>query len=142
MLKNIAPSISPELLKTLDEMGHGDEIVLADANFPCVGCPIVIRLDGVNMLDLLPGILELMPLDPYTPKDNFALMATTHGDPTPEIWAKYQKVAESKGEGFNLMNQMERYAFYERAKKAHCVVITGEKAVYANIILKKGVVHY
>lgn len=141
MLKHVSPSISPELLKTLDEMGHGDEIVLADANFPFVGCPNVIRLDGVKMLDLLPGVLDLIPLDPYNAKDNFALMATTNGDPTPTIWADYDKIAKAKGEGYTKAAMVERYAFYERAKKAHCVVITGETAVYANIILKKGVIH-
>ena len=139
MLKNIPFCLSPELLKTLDEMGHGDEIVIGDANFPGSSLgPKVIRMDGIGGEELLEAILTLLPLDTYSEK-NFFLMETTQGDPTPDIWARYDKIALEK-EPNTRKGMIERYAFYERAKKAYCIIQSGEKATYANIILKKGVV--
>ena len=140
MLKGISPLISPELLKILSEMGHGDEIVLADAHFPghSVG-QRVIRADGVAMVPLLEGILQLIPLDQYD-RSNFVLMSVVDGDDVkPRIWNTYRRVLE-KAEPEAEPDWLERFAYYERAKKAYCVVVTGEIAQYANIILKKGVV--
>ena len=140
MLKGISPLISPELLKILSEMGHGDEIVLADAHFPShsVGQRVV-RADGVGAVPLLKGILQLIPLDQYD-RSNFVLMAVVPGDNVkPVIWDAYRAelaAAEPDAEP----EFLERFAYYERAKKAYCVVATGETAQYANIILKKGVV--
>ena len=139
MLKNIPACLSPELLKTLDEMGHGDEIVIGDGNFPGSSLgPRVIRADGIGGEELLEAILTLIPLDTYS-QENFFLMETTNGDPTPEIWGAYGKIAKEKDPNVRV-GMIERYAFYERAKKAYCIIQSGEKAVYANIILKKGVV--
>lgn len=141
MLKGISPLISPELLKVLCEMGHGDEIVLADANFPSetIG-QRVIRADGIKAADLLKAILPLFPLDTYA-KERFILMEVVPGDPVvPIIWDDY-KVILNEHEPDTSVEFLERFAYYERAKKAYCVVATGETAQYANIILKKGVVY-
>ena len=140
MLKGISPLISPELLKVLDEMGHGDEIVLADANFPSgsIG-QRVIRADGIGTAELLAAILPLFPLDQYD-SDHFVLMEVVPGDTVvPVIWEGYKAVLNDYEPGTEV-HKIERFAYYERAKKAYCVVATGEKAQYANIILKKGVV--
>ena len=141
MLKGISPLISPELLKILCEMGHGDEIVLADANFPSETTgKRVIRADGIGAVDLLKAILPLFPLDTYE-KERFILMEVVSGDPViPTIWDEYKQILE-KREPETPVTFMERFAYYERAKKAYCVVATGETAQYANIILKKGVVY-
>lgn len=140
MLKGISHLISPELLKVLCEMGHGDEIVLADANFPTESMgQRAVRADGIPVPELLDGILELFPLDQYD-ADNFVLMQVTPGDNyQPVIWESYRDIHQ-RHEPEGKVGQMERFAFYERAKKAYAIVATGEKALYANIILKKGVV--
>lgn len=139
MLKNIPTCLSPELLKTLDEMGHGDEVVIGDGNFPSSSLgPKVIRADGIGGEEILKAILTLIPLDTYS-EPNFMLMETTNGDPTPSIWQKYDEIV-NKADPNVKKGLIERYAFYERAKKAFCIVQTSEKAIYANIILKKGVV--
>ena len=139
MLKEISKAIGPELLKILCEMGHGDEIVIADGNFPAEALgKRVIRADGIGGIEMLDAILSLIPLDTYSDK-NFMLMETTPGDPVPEIWEKYREVAERRDDNVRSA-ALERFAFYERAKKAYAIVATGEEAVYANIILKKGVV--
>ena len=139
MLKGISPIISPELLKILMEMGHGDEIVIGDGNFPAASCAQrLVRLDGHGVTDVLDAILALMPLDTYVDLPA-SLMATTNGDPTPEIWADYKKVLAKYNEKTE-MKELELFEFYDRAKAAYAVVATGETAVYANIILKKGVV--
>lgn len=140
MLKGISPLLSPQLLMVLSEMGHGDEIVLADANFPSQSiAQRCLRADGIGAARLLDAILRLFPLDQYD-RNHFVLMQVTPGDPyVPEIWADYQKVLDLH-EPDSEPGYMERFAFYERAKKAYAVVATGEKALYANIILKKGVI--
>ncbi len=138
MLKGIPKIINPELLKILDEMGHGDEIVIADANFPSerIG-QRVIRADGHGACELLKAILQLFPLDSYS-KENLILMEVMKGDTVkPIIWEDYKEIASSDKE-FRLGFE-ERFAFYERAKDAYAVIATGEGALYANIILKKGV---
>ncbi|MGN0553488.1 MAG: L-fucose mutarotase [Oscillospiraceae bacterium] len=141
MLKNIPKILSPELVKTLMEMGHGDEIVIADGNFPAetIG-KRVIRCDGHGVTELLDAIMQLFPLDTYTEKP-VMLMEVVPGDPVvPTIWDDY-KATINKYEPENCKIEMiERFAFYERAKTAYAVVATGEEAIYANIILKKGVV--
>lgn len=135
MLKGISPVISPELLKVLAEMGHGDEIVISDAHFP--GHTFndrVLRADGVGAEALLAGIIPLFELDAYaTP---VIMMAAVPGDELdPAVEAKYRAALGYSGE----IERTERYAFYERAKQAYAVVISGETAKYGNIILKKGV---
>lgn len=137
MLKNIPAVISPELLKILSEMGHGDELVLGDANFPAVTCAQrLVRADGIGGEELLDAIMQLFPLDAVA-KENCFVMAVNEGEPTPPIWAEYNRIID-KYEDRRVVAEVERYAFYEQAKRAFAVVQTGEKALYANIILKKG----
>ena len=141
MLKNIPSIIGPELLKVLMEMGHGDEIVIADGNFPSASiAKRLVRADGHGVPEILKAILKLFPLDIYTEKPA-ALMQVMPGDTveTP-IWDEYSRVIKASGEKFEYFDFVERFAFYERAKDAYAVVATGESALYTNIILKKGVV--
>ncbi|MBA2938292.1 L-fucose mutarotase [Paenibacillus sp. CGMCC 1.16610] len=139
MLKGIPPILSPELLKVLMEMGHGDEIVLADGNFPAAShANRLLRCDGHGVPELLEAVLSLFPLDTYS-EQPVALMAVVPGDQveTP-IWGVYEEIIQKhmKPE----IEYVERFAFYERAKKAYAIVATSEKALYANVILKKGVI--
>ena len=139
MLKNISPILSPELLKTLMEMGHGDELVIGDGNFPSASiAQRLIRADGHGVPELLDAILKLFPLDTYV-SCPAALMDNGDSTNPPAIWADYKQIIKSN-EGDREIELVERFAFYERAKKAYAVVATGETAIYANIILKKGVV--
>jgi L-fucose mutarotase len=141
MLKGIPPILSPDLMAMLMAMGHGDEFVLADGNFPAVSCAQrLVRADGHNVPELLDAILQFFPLDQYV-KQSVGLMAVVPGDSTkPTIWEEYRALVskhDPKAADFELI---ERFAFYERAKRAFAIVATSEKALYANIILKKGVV--
>lgn len=139
MLKNISPIISPELLKILMEMGHGDEIVIGDGNFPAASmAQRLVRLDGHGVPEILDAVLKLMPLDTYV-ECPVALMDNGADGEEPPIWNEYKKTVTAN-EGEKKFQLEERFAFYERAKKAYAVVATGETAIYANIILKKGVV--
>ena len=139
MLKNIPSILSPELLKVLMEMGHGDEIVIGDGNFPAASiAQRLIRLDGHGVPEILEAILQLMPLDTYVDAP-VALMNIGEGEEIPPIWDTYQKIVQEK-EGDKAIEKIERFAFYDRAKKAYAVIATGETAIYANVILKKGVV--
>ncbi len=143
MLKNIPSVLSPALLKVLMEMGHGDELILGDGNFPAESCgkdAIVIRADGHSVPELLDAILTLLPLDPYS-ECPVALMEVVPGDPcVPTIWDDYKAILEKHEPGNCTIEMVERFAFYDRAKKVYAIVATGETAIYANIILKKGVV--
>lgn len=144
MLKGIPNIISPDLLKALSQMGHGDELVIADGNFPChsVGKnAIVIRADGHGVPEILDAILQLIPLDTYTEKP-VALMEVVPGDTcgTPTIWNKYETILCEHEPEHHDIEYTERFAFYERAKNAYLIIATGEEAIYANILLKKGVV--
>ena len=141
MLKGISPLISPELLKVLCEMGHGDEIVLADANFPSETTgKRVIRADGIGAADLLRAILPLFPLDTYE-DERFLLMEVVPGDPVvPVVWDEYREILK-KLEPETPVKFMERFAYYERAKKAYCVVAIGVSAQISYIFFLKGVVY-
>ncbi len=139
MLKNISPVLSPELLKILMEMGHGDELVIGDGNFPAAAnAQRLVRLDGHGVPEVLDAILQLFPLDTYVDAP-VALMDNNDAANRPAIWATYEDVVK-KNEGDKKFELVERFAFYERARKAYAIVATGETAIYANIILKKGVV--
>ena len=140
MLKGISPILSPELLKILMEMGHGDEITIGDGNFPSSSIgKRVVRLDGHGVTEILDAILKLFPLDTYVEKP-VALMEVVPGDNVePVIWKDYERVIK-ENEGDKKIGHIERFAFYERAKQCYAIVATGESALYANIILKKGVV--
>ena len=143
MLKNISPLLSPDLLKVLCEMGHGDRLVLADANFPSASMgknAIVLRADGHSATDLLDAILQLFPLDTYV-EHPVSLMQVMPGDPvkTP-IWDEYKAIVAKYDErGDKAFDEIERFAFYEEAKQVYAIIATGEKALYANLILQKGV---
>lgn len=143
MLKGIPNILSPELLCALSQMGHGDELVIADGNFPCHSVgenSIVIRADGHGVPEILDAILQLFPLDTYTQKP-VGLMSVVDGDAveTP-IWDKYNELLEKYEPTHHQIEYIERFAFYERAKNAYLIIATSEKALYANVILKKGVV--
>lgn len=141
--------MSPDLLHVLASMGHGDEIVIADGNFPSAYmAKRLVRLDGHGVAPILRAILELCPLDQYV-KQPVALMGVVPGDPTvPTIWDEYKQIITAVDELFtknknaieSSIEMVDRFSFYERAKKAFAVVATGETAIYANVILKKGVV--
>ncbi len=144
MLKGIPQILSPELLKTLCEMGHSDTLVIADGNFPAQSMgknAIVIRMDGHGVPEVLEAILKVFPLDSYVEK-SVNLMEVMPGDPvkTP-IWDVYKNIVslyDARGE--KTVGNVERFAFYEEAKKAYLIIATSEKALYANIMLQKGVV--
>ena len=141
MLKNVPKLLSPELLKILCEMGHGDEIVIGDANFPSASYgQRVVRADGIGGEALLSAILEMLPLDTYA-DSNLMLMALTPSDEgkvVPVIWDKYKAIAAKDGN--EKIQMLERFEFYDRAKKAYAVIASGEEAIYANVIIKKGVI--
>ena len=139
MLKNIPSILSPELLKILMEMGHGDYIVIGDGNFPAAtNAQRLVRLDGHGVPEILDAILKLMPLDTYIVAP-VSLMDNGDPDNRPEIWATYKEIVE-KNEGDKNIGLIERFDFYDKAKNAFAIVATGETAIYANIILQKGVV--
>ncbi|MEE1246764.1 MAG: RbsD/FucU domain-containing protein [Acutalibacteraceae bacterium] len=139
MLKNIPSVLSPELLKILMEMGHGDYIVIGDGNFPAAtNAKRLVRLDGHGVPEILDAILQLMPLDTYVDAP-VSLMDNGDPDNRPEIWATYKEIVE-KNEGDKNIGLIERFDFYDKAKNAFAIVATGETAIYANIILQKGVV--
>jgi len=149
MLKGIPSLLSPELLKVLAEMGHGDELVLADGNFPAAAVAHrLVRADGHGVPALLEAILQLFPLDSFVERPA-ALMAVVRDDgapqgatsPDPPIWEQYRKIIRRHEPGFTGFEMIERFAFYDRAREAYAVLATGEAALYANLILKKGVIH-
>ena len=144
MLKGIPKILSPELLKVLCEMGHSDRLVIADGNFPAQTMGkngIVIRMDGHGACEILEAILQVFPLDTYV-EHPMNLMQVMPGDPveTP-IWEEYKKIVKKADErGESIIGEIERFAFYEEAKSAYAIIATGESALYANIMLQKGVV--
>ena len=139
MLKGIHPAIGPELLKVLAEMGHGDEIILADAHFPGHSFnDQVLRSDGVKITTLLDGILPLFELDSYD--DPLIMMQAVEGDSLdPSVESSYRAEIEKHAPDAPEVIRIGRFEFYDRAEKAAVVVMTGETAKYGNIILKKGV---
>ncbi|MEI6674799.1 MAG: L-fucose mutarotase [Verrucomicrobiota bacterium] len=139
MLKGIHPAISPELLKILAEMGHGDEIILADAHFPGHAVnPRVVRCDGLSITTLLDAILRVFELDSYA--DPLVMMAVVPGDTLdPAVETRYMAAIHQQVPGAKPPVRIDRFEFYTRTQQAYAVVMTGEMAKYGNIILKKGV---
>ncbi len=138
MLKNVSKIIPPELLKIMCEMGHGDEIVIADADFPSASIgQKVVYMNGSGAAEVLSAVLELLPLDTY--QQPLFLMRVVDGDDVkPPIWDEYKSIVKNHTDsGFETL---DRFEFYERAKKAYAVIATGESSLYANILLKKGVI--
>ena len=141
MLKGISPLIQPELLKIIAEMGHGDEIVIGDANFPAASLgKRCIRCDGHKVTEIIDAILQLLPLDTFTesPVTLMSVMPGTTPD-TPPIWEEIQKVID-KNEPGKKIDFLGRFDFYERSRQAYATIQTGETALYACVILKKGVI--
>ena len=145
MLKGIPEILSPELLKVLCEMGHSDRVVIGDGNFPAESmgknCK-VIRLDGHGVPEILDAILQLFPLDTYV-EHPASVMEVAPGDNvgTPEIWNTYREIiSKYDSRGGEAIGSIESFAFYDQSKTAYCIIATGEKAIYANIMLQKGVV--
>jgi L-fucose mutarotase len=140
MLKGIPTILSPDLLKIMQEMGHGDEIVIGDGNFPgASNAQRLVRLDGNNIPEILDAMLKLFPLDAYV-EFPVTLMAVLPNDPyKPVIWDEYKSIIAKYEKKANV-ETIDKFKFYEKARKAYAVITTGEKALYANMILKKGVV--
>ena len=147
MLKNIPAILSPELLKVLCEMGHGDRICIGDGNFPgeSMAKPnncVFIRADGHGVNELLDAILQVIPLDSYVEHPVMLMeKMDCDKDMVIPVWADYEKtVAKYDERGTSAIGHYERFEFYEQAKKCFCILMSGETAVYANVILQKGVV--
>ena len=146
MLKGIPKILSPELLKVLAEMGHSDRIVIADGNFPAESMgknAIVIRADGHGIPELLDAILQVFPLDSYTEKPAvlMQLMDRDVGKVETPIWDEYKRIiAKHDDRGADALGTIDRFDFYEEAKKCYAIIATGESAIYANIMLQKGVI--
>ncbi|GHT78707.1 L-fucose mutarotase [Spirochaetia bacterium] len=141
MLIGISPVLSPELLDVLFRMGHGDELVLADAFFPGDSCNSrVIRADGIRIPALLDGILALINLDSYVPHPVIMMQVGAGDTLDPAVEASFKTVIDRRWSGTPAVERIERFAFYERTKKAYAVVMTGETVKYGCIILKKGVI--
>ena len=139
MLKGISPHLCPDLLKVLAEMGHGDEIILADAHFPGhTLCPRVLRADGVRIATLLDALLPVFELDSYAPP--LVMMQVVPGDTLdPQVEADYLQSIRRHAPGAPAPERIDRFAFYDRARLVYAVLITGEVRKYGNILLKKGV---
>ncbi len=144
MLKGIPKILSPELLKVLCEMGHSDRLVIADGNFPAESMgkdTIVIRMDGHGIPELLDAILRLFPLDSYVEKPMKLMQVMPGDDVETPIWDTYAEIMQRyEPRGKAAIGEIERFAFYEQAKTAYAIIATGERALYANILLQKGVV--
>lgn len=141
MLKGIPSIIQPQLLKILMEMGHGDEIVISDGNFPgAANAQRIVRCDGNGVAPVLDAVLKLMPLDSYSEHQVSLMQVAPRDSYVPVIWEKYQQIVQKHEPENNKIEYVERFAFYERARKAYAIVTTSEMALYANIILRKGVV--
>ncbi len=144
MLKNIPKVLSPEMLKVLCEMGHSDRIVIADGNFPAESMgknAIVLRADGHSATEMLDAILTVFPLDTYVEKPVSLMQVMPGDDVETPIWDEYKSiVAKHDDRGAEVFGEIERFEFYEEAKKCYAIIATGESALYANLILQKGVI--
>lgn len=141
MLKGIPSLLSPELLYLMAQMGHGDELVLADGNFPAVSvAQRVVRADGHGVLPILEAMLPLFPLDSFVEQPAAVMRRVDRPDEAAPIWHEYQRRLDAAQGKHVSIERVERFAFYERAKCAFGVVATGETALYGNLIIKKGVI--
>lgn len=141
MLRGIDPLLGPELLRLLRAMGHGDEIAIVDANFPAEACALgLARLDGVSATRALEAVLSVMPLDGFV--DCPAHRMEVVGDPSavPPVVREFQLIVDGSADGPRPLGALERFAFYDRVRAAFAVVVTGERRLYGNILLTKGVI--
>lgn len=138
MLKNIDPLLSGSLLAILDDMGHGDELVIADANFPAAALARrLLDMPGCTATDLARAVFSVVPLDDFVESPLIGMAAPDH---RPAIFADFEALAKT-AEGRDIgLEAIERHAFYERAKSAYAIIATGERRLYANLIVKKGVI--
>ena len=141
MLKLIHPAISPDLMAVMMQMGHGDELVLADANFPAdANAQRIVRADGIDLETLLPAILKFFPIDTFVPDQAMVMEPVDPKASEPVIWATFRQDLQSAERRVVALTKIERFEFYERTRQAYAIVATGSRAFYSNIILKKGVV--
>ena len=144
MLKGIPKILSPELLKVLCEMGHSDRLVIADGNFPAESIgknAKVVRMDGHGTCEILEAVLQLFPLDTYVEHPVNLMQVMPGDDVETPIWDSYNNIVKNADErGESAVGQIERFAFYEQARSAYAIIATGEGALYANVMLQKGVV--
>ena len=141
MLRNLDPLLSPDLPHALSAMGHGDDIVIADANYPGSSSgPQCIRADGVSATDILRAVLSVMPLDTFVPDPALTMQVVGDASAIPEAVADFQRIIDATADAPAPIASLERFAFYDRASSAFAIVQTGETRLYGNIILKKGVV--
>jgi L-fucose mutarotase len=140
LLRGISKIISPELMKIMMEMGHGDELVIADGNFPASSLARrLVRADGHLIVPLLEAIMPLFPLD-HAVERPAAVMSLLAGDATPPVWDYYRNIIQQNETVFKDFEYVERFAFYARAREAYAVIVTGDQSFKGNLILKKGVV--
>ena len=141
MLKLVHPAISPELMSVMMQMGHGDELVLADANFPAdANAQRIVRADGIDLETLLPAILKFFPIDTFVPEQAMVMEPVDSKAAEPSIWATFRNDLQAAEGREVTLTKIERFAFYERTREAYAIVATGSRAFYSNLILKKGVV--
>lgn len=140
MLKKIPNCLTPELLKILMEMGHGDELVIGDGNFAAAGfAKRLVRCDGMGVLPILDAILTYFPLDTFVPQPFSVMKVVGDENAKPPIWDDFERIAKERDGYDRGLEHVERFEFYERAKKSYAIVATSEEALYACLILKKGV---
>ncbi|MCR6671985.1 RbsD/FucU family protein [Devosia ginsengisoli] len=140
MLKNIPPILGPDLLGILRAMGHGDEIAIVDANYPADAAgPALVRLDGVSATDVLDAILTLMPLDDFVDDAAFCMQVVGDADKREPVMDAFETIVKKHEPKIGLAS-LERFAFYERVSHGYAIVQTGERRLYGNILLKKGVI--
>jgi L-fucose mutarotase len=140
MLRGIDPLLTPELLKILREMGHGDEIAIVDANYPAAHARRLVRLAGASATEALRAILTLLPLDTYVDQAAHVMAVVGHPDRTEPVMAEFQALIDEIAAERATLARLERFAFYDRVNAAFAVVATSERRLYGNIILKKGVI--
>jgi L-fucose mutarotase len=139
MLRGIDPILGPDLLQALRAMGHGDELVIVDANFPATAnAKRLVRLDGIDAVHVADGILSLMPLDTFVDHAAFRMEPVEDAKAVPPVCKEFQKVVARHAPGQKI-GAIERFKFYERARNAFVTVATGERRLYGNLILKKGI---
>ena len=140
MLKNIPPILGPDLLGILRAMGHGDEIAIVDANYPADAAgPALVRLDGISATDVLDAILTLMPLDDFVDKAAICMQVVGNAGQREPVMDEFEKIIHRHEPKMGL-SSLERFAFYDRVKQGYAIIQTGERRLYGNILLKKGVI--
>jgi L-fucose mutarotase len=140
MLKNIPPILGPDLLGILRAMGHGDEIAIVDANYPADSAgPALVRLDGISATDVLDAILTLMPLDDFVDEAAICMQVVGNAGKREAVMDEFERIVRQHEPDMGL-SSLERFAFYERVSKGYAIIQTGERRLYGNILLKKGII--